>query len=225
MQEVGISAELLTDIGPEVLRRIEAAGRTCYKSEAKITADSAPRFVAMLIQRGHDAMLEHGGLLTARFIVPRGVSHELVRHRLASFAQESTRYCDYARTGEITVIRPCWLDGAPTGAEELWRTSMALAEDAYQRLRRLGVAPELARGVLPTDLKTEVVISANPREWRHLVALRTTADAHPQCRAAVRLLLPELRSRVPVLFDDVGTVGDPCLGCRAPCACAVTEVS
>ena len=169
--------------GAEMLKRIEKAGRTCYKSEDRITAESAENFVRMLIERGHESVLEHESI-TVRFICDRGVSHEIVRHRIASFSQESTRYCNYSndRFGSgLTVIKPCFLEDG-TGAYVSWLTAMRLANVAYSDMLAEGCTPQEARSVLPSSTKTEVVMTANLREWRHFLKLRTSTAAHPQMR-------------------------------------------
>lgn len=188
-----------------MLERIEKVGRTCYKSEDKITKQSAPKFVEMIINRGHEAMLEHGGMISVRFIVDRGVSHELVRHRIASFAQESTRYCNYSKDkfgNDLSFIKPCfWEDNSPQML--LWESQMRLSEQAYLQLIEDGSQPQEARSVLPNSLKTEIVLSANPREWRTFFKLRVADAAHPQMREVTRPLLDKFKEMVPVLFDDI----------------------
>lgn len=213
MKIIEPSYEILTPIsdgGIEELKRIERAARTCYKSEEKITDDgeSAKKIVKMLVEHGHDAMLEHSSL-TVRFITDRGVSHELVRHRLAAYAQESTRYCSYDKGkfgGEITVVRPSNLDRASC-AYIVWRVACIRAEEAYMELLDYGCKPQDARSVLPTSLKTEIVVTANYREWRHILALRTDKAAHPDIRALLTPLLAELQKRIPIVFDGIGNEG------------------
>lgn len=196
---------------------IEQAGRTCYKSEEKMTSESAPAFAAMILKRGHESVLEHA-VATVRFICDRGVSHEIVRHRLASYSQESTRYCDY-EGGHVAFVIPPWVDvepgeydrgryaGAATVDNE-WFNAMKDAEDSYRALRAGGWRPEQARSVLPNSLKTEIVMTANLREWRHFFKLRTAPAAHPQMREVATPLLVEMAGKVPVLFDDL-LVGVP----------------
>ena len=186
-----------------LLTTIEAAGRTCYKSEDKITDGSAEKFVRGIIKRGHEAVIEHGSL-TVRFICDRGVSHEIVRHRLAAFCQESTRYCNYGKEGfgcEVTVIRPCTF--ADTDSPyRIWKRSCENAEVAYFDLLNEGYTPQEARSVLPNSLKTEVVMTADLREIRHFLKLRCTAAAHPDMRVVANLLLKECKTRYPVFFED-----------------------
>lgn len=208
MKTIKPYAEIYGDInGQEILKKIEWVGRTCYKSADGITEDSAEKFVAGLIKRGHEAILEHDSV-TVKFVVDRGISHEIVRHRLASFAQESTRYCNYSKEkfgNEITVIEPCFWD-KDSYNYELWLDSMHHAEDNYFLLLHLGTSPEKARDVLPTSLKTELVMTANLREWRHFFKLRaanTTGKAHPQMLEVTRPLLDKFKHLIPVVFDDI----------------------
>jgi thymidylate synthase (FAD) len=190
--------------GPEILRRIEAAGRTCYKSEEKITADSATPFVERILRSGHHSVLEHVSA-SVRIICDRGVSHELVRHRLCAFSQESTRYANYsqARFGEeITVIRPCfWPENSH--AYLLWVEAMQRAENTYMTLLAEGATAQQARSVLPNSLKTEIVVTCNMREWRHIFTLRCAPDAHPQMREIILPLLSDMHDIVPPLFADL----------------------
>ena len=206
MKIVKAGYEIMTAISPggiAELKFIERVGRTCYKSEDKITEDgeSAKRFVRMLIAKGHEAMLEHS-ILTVRFIVDRGISHEIVRHRIASYAQESTRYCNYGHTGEITVIKPVFWDET-SGEYMAWKHGCQTAERRYMELLDCGATPQEVRSVLPNSLKTEVVMTANYREWRNFFKLRTTRAAHPQMREVTVPLLRELQERIPVVFEDI----------------------
>ncbi len=190
--------------GQKILKSIEEAGRVCYKSEDKITEDSAEKFVAGIIKRGHEAVLEHESI-RVKFIVDRGVSHEIVRHRLAAYCQESTRYCNYSKGQfgeEITVIEPCFWDKDSDLMRD-WRSAMRMAENHYLGLLHQGASPQEARNVLPNSLKTEVVMTANLREWRHFFKLRTAPAAHPQMREVAIALLKEFQKLVPVVFDDI----------------------
>jgi thymidylate synthase (FAD) len=205
MKIVKSSYEIVSLInGYEMLRRIELAGRTCYKSEDKITDDSSQKFVAMVLKRGHETVIEHESA-SVRIICDRGISHEIVRHRLASYSQESTRYCNYTKNKfgrEITVIDP-----RPHVDEvtfEAWRAGVLFAESIYFQMLDAGASPQMARSVLPNSLKTEIVMTANLREWRHFFKMRTPDTAHPQLREITRPMLAEFRSRIPVVFDDVG---------------------
>jgi thymidylate synthase (FAD) len=190
--------------GLDVIKKIELCGRVCYKSEGKIKEGSAEKFVAALIRNGHESVIEHVSF-TVKFIVDRGVSHEMVRHRLASYSQESTRYCNYSKgqfNGEITVIEPCFLVPGTEGYN-MWYRACQMAEQYYFSLLDWGCSPQEARAVLPNSLKTELVMTANIREWRHFLKLRTSPAAHPQMREVAKLLLKELKAKIPVVFDDI----------------------
>ena len=199
------SYEILTPInGDEILKLIELAGRTCYKSNDLITPDSARGFVERIAKRGHESVIEHYNI-TVRFVCNRGFTHELVRHRLAAFSQESTRYCNYTKDkfgNEITVIKPAELN---EGTEEysIWKQAMENAEKSYMAMMSAGSKPENARGVLPIDIKTEIVITANLREWKHIFTLRTSPAAHPSMRELMIPLAREFQSKIPVIFDHV----------------------
>ncbi|MGE0090797.1 MAG: FAD-dependent thymidylate synthase [Bacteroidales bacterium] len=205
MKIIDPSFEILFDEKHDYsLQKIEIAGRTCYKSENKITDDSASGFVRKIIASGHHSVIEHV-YKTVKFICDRGVSHELVRHRLASFSQESTRYANYSKDkfgNEITVIRPYfWNEN--DDRYSIWLESMRMAEESYLKLIKVGARPEEARSVLPNSLKTEIVVSCNIREWRHILNLRCSNAAHPQIRQIMLPLLKEFYDRYSVLFDDL----------------------
>ncbi len=195
---------LFMETGDEILQRIEQSGRTCYKSEDLIDTDSASGFVKRIIRSGHHSVIEHA-CISVKFICDRGVSHELVRHRVASFSQESTRYANYSREKfgrEITVIRPCFWD-EKSEAYALWLAAMTEAERAYLNLLKNGARAEQARSVLPNSLKTEVIMTCNVREWRHVLDLRCSRASHSQMRELMLPLLQDLYKRVPVLFEDL----------------------
>ncbi len=221
MNKIKATYEILTSVsegGIRELQYIEKIGRVCYKSEDYITEDgeSAKKFVAMLIRNGHEAMIEHS-FLSVKFTVDRGVSHELVRHRIASFAQESTRYCNYAKDkfgaecAFIDLEPGIMLDNKmkKMSAEEIalvlaeWKSAMEDAERHYMKLLELGATPQIARAVLPNSTKTEITVSANYREWRNFFKLRVPADVHPQMREVTIPLLKELKGMIPVIFDDI----------------------
>lgn len=187
-----------------LLTTIEAAGRTCYKSEDKITDGSAEKFVAGIIKRGHEAVLEHCSF-TVKFICDRGVSHEIVRHRMASYCQESTRYCNYGKGKfgeEITVIEPCfWPEGSDL--YWAWKNACLISEQCYFSLLKSGATPQEARSVLPNSLKTEVVMTADLREWRHFCRMRCPVAAHPDMRVVANMLLTLLKQTYPVFFEDI----------------------
>lgn len=213
MKTVKPSYEIL-ECPEDVLVNIERAARTCYKSEDKITHGSAEKLVRNLIKRGHMAMIEFGGFITVKFTSDRGFSHELVRHRMSSFAQESTRYVNYSKGkfgSEITCIdtenilkmkkvAPDVIAKAIVRQIEGW----TYCQQVYMDLVEMGVPPEIARNNLPIGLKAEIVISANVREWRHISSQRADIAAHPRMRELMYPLFDELRERCPVIFDDVG---------------------
>ncbi len=199
------SIEILDKITPEdILKKLELCGRVCYKSENKITSDSAIRFISNIIKSGHESVLEHVSF-SVKFICDRGVSHEIVRHRIASYSQESTRYCNYSKGdfgSQITVIEPLYLEPG-TKAYNIWKAACELSEQMYFKLLDEGCTAQEARAVLPNSLKTEIVMTANIREWRHFLKLRTSSAAHPQIREIADMLLDELHFMLPVLFDDI----------------------
>lgn len=205
MKIVEPSVEILSEIdGQRILKHLERCGRVCYKSEGRIADGTAERFVRSVIRRGHESVLEHA-CVTVKFVCDRGVSHEIVRHRIASYSQESTRYCNYAddKFGEeITVVKPCFLQPG-TDRWYLWEIGCRTSEKAYFTLLKRGATPQEARSVLPNSLKTEVVMTANLREWRHFFKLRTAKDAHPQMRQVACMLLKEMKRLIPVVFDDI----------------------
>ena len=205
MRIIKPSVEIVSDIsGNDVMKKIERCGRVCYKSEDQIRDDSAEKFIRSIIKRGHESVLEHASF-TVRFICDRGVSHELVRHRLASYSQESTRYCNYTDGkfgGGITVIKPCFLEEG-TKAYDCWKGACSDAEDAYFALLDWGCSPQEARAVLPNSLKKEVMMTANIREWRHFLKLRCSQAAHPQMREVATQLLGWCKKEMPVLFEDI----------------------
>lgn len=186
-------------ITPDALRVIERAGRTCYKSDDRITETSAATFCAMIAKRGHESVIEHASA-SARIVCDRGVSHEIVRHRIASYSQESTRYCNYSsgRHGaEIAVIEPPGLDAQQRCS---WAIAMETAEGHYFSMIEDGCSPQIARSVLPTALKTELVMTCNFREWLHFLKLRTAPEAHPQMREVAELVRAVLAAAVPEIF-------------------------
>lgn len=203
----------------KILKRLELVGRTCYKSEDKITDISCIEFVRKIIKSGHHAIIEHYDI-SVKVICDRGVTHEIVRHRIASYAQESTRYCNYASGkfgNEITVIEPCFwnwsfqtddLEGILNSSIKdekmhIWKTTMSYIEASYLKLIELGATPQEARNVLPNSLKTEIIVKFNLREWRHFLTLRTSKAAHPQMREIANMILVEFKSKLPVIFEDI----------------------
>lgn len=197
--------EFLDEIdGKKILQKIEKMGRVCYKSEDKITDDSAKIFIASILKNGHESVIEHEKI-SVRIVCDRGVSHEIVRHRIASYSQESTRYCNYCNEKfgkELTLIKPVFWE---FGSEEYnqWYMAMQGIEETYNRLIEMGAKPQEARTVLPNSLKTEIVVTMNLREWRHFFKLRTSIKAHPQMREIACNMLKAFKERLPIIFDDI----------------------
>lgn len=196
--------EILTKIDKEsFLLSCELAARTCYKSENKITEGSAEKLIKNLIKNKHLAMVEHCPNITVKFICDRAFSHELVRHRLCSFAQESQRYCKY-ENNDMEFIIPYWMyESRDIEERNMFYDVCHLTEQKYKELREKGLQAQAARCVLPNAVKTEVVVTANIREWRHLLQLRTAKDAHPEMQRVMRPLLEELKEKLPVFFEDI----------------------
>lgn len=197
----GVEIEKNYKSGLAIIRNIEKYGRVCYMSKDKIKEGSAENFVRSAIKRGHFSIIEHEKI-TARIICDRGVSHEIVRHRVGSYSQESTRYCDYSKDRPLQVIEPFFFADNHERYEK-WLDAMRNAEAAYKDLRKLGATPEEARSVLPNSLKTELVVTYNLREWRHFFYLRGSKGAHPQIRQIAIMLLEKVKEYVPVIFDDL----------------------
>jgi thymidylate synthase (FAD) len=210
---------------PNILETIEKAGRTCYKTEEKIVPGTAEKFVKKIIESGHLSVIEHVNV-SVRIITDRGVTHELVRHRLAAYSQESTRYCSYDQDkfgNEITVILPVWFYDLDTDhlvkvfqddkklvfvnlyeeAFYRWYWGCQHSEYIYFDLLKLNQTPQQARAVLPNSLKTEIVVTANLREWRHILSLRTSKAAHPQIREIMLNILEGFKKEIPVVFRDI----------------------
>ena len=217
--------EIVSNVdGTEALKQIEAVARTCYKSEHLIdeSGESAKKLVKRLIDSKHEAMLEFYDI-TVKFVTDRGVSHELVRHRMASYAQESTRYCNYSNEkfgNELTFIIPSWCNIPETSIESFglvdWRClpnyeeaydsfykAIMACELNYKTLIEKGWKPEQARQVLPNALKTEINMKCNLREWRHFFKLRCHSTAHPDVRVLAIDLLKKFHDQIPVVFDDL----------------------
>lgn len=212
--------EILTPIHDDaIVKHIELCGRVCYKSEDKITSDSAQKFVASIIKSGHESVLEHFSI-SVMFTVDRGVTHELVRHRIASFGQESTRYCNYSKGkfgSEITVIditggieKDQTMKGLSVGKVDAiiqeWMDACADAERHYFKMLELGASPQIARSVLNNSTKADIVMTMNLREWRHFFRLRTAMAAHPQMREVTTPMLQDFKKLIPGVFDDIEEV-------------------
>ena len=197
--------EILDELdGKKMLQKIERIGRVCYKSEDLITEDSAEKFIRNILKRGHESVIEHEKI-SVKMVCDRGVTHEIVRHRVASYSQESTRYCNYQKDkfgNELTFIKPVfWKEDSPEYA--LWKESMQQIEDQYMKLIEMGASAQEARSILPNSLKTEIVVTMNLRDWRHFFRLRTASAAHPQIREIAGMVLEEFRRQIPVVFDEL----------------------
>ncbi len=197
--------EILDELdGKKMLQKIERIGRVCYKSEDLITEDSAEKFIGNILKRGHESVIEHEKI-SVKMVCDRGVTHEIVRHRVASYSQESTRYCNYQKDkfgNELTFIKPVfWKEDSPEYT--LWKESMQQIEDQYMKLIDMGASAQEARSILPNSLKTEIVVTMNLREWRHFFRLRTASAAHPQIREIAGMVLEEFRRQIPVVFDEL----------------------
>ena len=195
----------------KIVKKIERIGRVCYKSEGKITEDSAEKFIKGLLTRQHESVIEHENV-TVRFVCDRGVTHEIVRHRIASYSQESTRYCNYSGDkfdNQITVIDLASGFQYDLSKEndkakyEVWTKAMENAEQSYFRMLELGATPQEARSVLPNSLKTEIVVTMNLRSWRNFFRLRVDSHAHPQMREVATMLYEEFQKRLPVFGADL----------------------
>lgn len=194
----------------QMIRKIEKIGRVCYKSEGNISEESAERFISNIIKSGHESVIEHEDI-TVRMICDRGITHEIVRHRIASYSQESTRYCNYAKDkfgNEITVIDLAGgfeydLTNENDKAKyDVWTKAMEQAEQSYFQMLELGATPQEARSVLPNSLKTEIVMTMNLRSWRNFFRLRCAPNAHPQMREVANIALAEFKAKLPVFFAD-----------------------
>ncbi len=195
------TAELLR-ITPDAEKLIEEAGREAYKSAERITDNSYEMFLASLLNMGHMSVFEHASA-TIKFYTDRGVTHEMVRHRIASYTQESTRYCNYSKDkygNEITVIEPPGLLGI---AHQVWFDAVRTAEERYMKLLEIGYAPQIARSVLPTCLGASIVMTANFREWLHFFNLRMSSKAHPQMRQVATMAYKLLHEKAPCVFREL----------------------
>ena len=205
MKIIEPSVELVDDFdAAAIMRKLERAGRVCYKSEGNIKADSAEKFIRGIIKRGHESVIEHASV-SFKIICDRGVTHELVRHRIASYSQESSRYCDYSAGkfgGELTFIKPCFWQEDDENFK-LWKKTMARLEENYLTMRKNNARPEEARSILPNSLKTEIFVTMNLREWRHFLKLRTAKAAHPQMREVALKIYKILVQKLPAVFDDI----------------------
>ncbi len=194
-----------------MLKKIEKIGRVCYKSEDRINDDSAEKFISNILKRGHESVIEHE-TVSVRVICDRGVTHEIVRHRVASYSQESTRYCNYSKDkfqNQISVIDISTgfsydMDNPSDRLKyNIWHDAMEASENYYFQMLKAGASPQEARSILPNSLKTELVMTMNLREWRHFFRLRADCGAHPQMREVAGMLLDVFKEKLPVFFQDI----------------------
>lgn len=192
------SVKILTELNyQDVLYRIERAGRTCYKSESDFNLASGEKFAEMIIKKGHESVLEHE-IISVSFIGSRTMSHQLVRHRLASYSQESQRYCNYNRYEELEIVIPRSLErNIP------FRTAVMSSYIKYKEFIADGIRPEDARAILPNCTKTELVVTMNIRQWRHFFRVRCDKHAQEEIRTLATTLLNELKIKLPILFKDL----------------------
>lgn len=199
------SVSLEGGFNPEaIMKHIEKAGRVCYKSESNISNDSAEKFIRNILKRGHESVIEHASI-TFKIVCDRGVSHEIVRHRIASYSQESTRYCNYSQDkfgNELSFIKPCFWE-TDSESYKIWKNTMLQIENNYFSLIENGASPQEARSILPNSLKTEIYVTMNLREWRHFLKLRTSKAAHPQMQEISLMIYEILLDKLPAIFDDI----------------------
>lgn len=205
MKIIKPSVQLEDEIDSQrIMKKIERIGRVCYKSEGNINEESAEKFISNIINRNHVSVIEHESI-SVRIICDRGVTHEIVRHRIASYSQESTRYCNYSNDkfgNELTFIKPCFFEEGSKGYE-IWKKSMQNIENEYMELIEVGAKPQEARSILPNSIKTEIVMTMNLREWRHFFLLRCDKAAHPQMREVAYMILDIFKEKLPLLFDNI----------------------
>jgi thymidylate synthase (FAD) len=217
MKIIKPSIEIISEINSEqIMKHIENAGRTCYKSHDKTNEKSAVKFIQSIINRGHESVLEHFSI-SVKIICDRGIMAEITRHRLCSFSVESSRYCNYSKdkfNNELTFIKPCFWNEDEIQTEnenscfienkfDVWKIVMKNIEKAYFMLLEKGATPQEARSILPNSLKTEIFMTANLREWRHILKLRTSEFAHPQCIEVMSMVLKEFKLKLPIVFHDI----------------------
>lgn len=195
--------------GISILKHIESLGRIAFKSEDKISDTSYIKFIQTILNKKHLSVLEHASI-SVIITCDRGISHELVRHRIASYTESSTRYCNFSNDkfgNEITCIMPSFLSRNNVNHEEIeeWYLAMQNAEKSYFKLINLGKKPQDARSVLPNSLKTDIAITTNLREWKYIMTLRSQPDCHPDMIVIMNMLIKKMKEYIPLVFDDIVT--------------------
>jgi len=189
--------------GTKIMKRLERACRTCYRSEGNITEDSYKKLLTNCITRGHESVLEHEKV-TVRIYSDIGSYKDLTRHRFASFSVESTRYCSYDKDkygNEIAIINPVYIEDKEM--YETWKKTIQEIENGYIKMKQLGASTDMCREVLPHSTAAEYTMTANIREWKHILSLRTTKHVHPSIRQVLIPLLKYFKQEMPEIFDDV----------------------
>lgn len=187
----------------KIMKNLERACRTCYRSEDLITEDSYRKLLMNCINKGHESILEHEKI-TVRMICDVGVYKDLTRHRFASFSIESTRYCNYGKdkfNNEIKFIRPVFAD--EIDKFNIWEDTMHTIENAYMKMVAAGYKPDEMRMILPHSTAAEVTMTANIREWKHILDLRTKKMTHPAVRQLMIPLLLNFKKNMPEIFGDI----------------------
>lgn len=189
--------------GKKIMKRIERACRTCYRSEEKITEDSYKNLIKNCITRGHESVLEHEKI-TVRIYNDIGSYKDLTRHRFASFSVESTRYCSYDKNkygNQISVINPVYIENKEI--YETWKNTIEEMEKGYMKLKELGATTDMCRNLLPHSTAAEYTMTANIREWKHIFSLRANNHVHPAIRQVMIPLLKYFKEQMPDIFDEV----------------------
>ena len=205
MKVIKPSFEFMDEVDPKaIMKKVEHAGRLCYKSEDRITEDSAGAFISKIVKAGHESVLEHANI-SIKVICDRGVTHEIVRHRLASYSQESTRYCNYSLGkfgSELTFIKPLFWE-EDSNEYKVWEGTMQTIENDYNMLIEMGATAEKARSILPNSLKTEICMTMNLRAWRHFFKLRCHPSSHPQMVEIAKMIHEEFAKLLPEIFGEI----------------------
>ena len=198
--------EIISPIdGKAIMKHLEICGRVCYKSENLIKDESCDVFLSKILSSAHESVIEHHSI-TVKVVGSRSMSHQLVRHRIASYSQESQRYCNYTRDkfgDDLVFIKPRKYDSWNVNVQSWFDKSLIDAEETYSNLIKSGLQAQDAREVLPNACKTEVIVTMNLRSWRHLLKMRTDLHAQDQIRFLANELLDKFKQELPVIFGDL----------------------